>query len=187
MSSRIKRFLLLLLWPLTACTEPTTTINYHQTAVCRGSQGQPGDQSTDYNAGPQHVYVVFGVEGIDNSQNPATFNFDPTKMYVNGAERNFVDPNLPIYKWVLDPFTPAPTLVAGGGTIYYGMRGQNALVVETVNVETANTNGSAKAHQTAYSLNYKTGVGDPKVVMIRTDSSALSLPNKADCAEMVLQ
>jgi hypothetical protein len=154
---RAKRPLLLFLLPLAAYGAPTTTISYHQTGACNGGQGQPGGPSTYYNAGPKQAYVVFGIEGIDNSQNAATFNFDPTKMYVNSARKDFVDPSLAIYKWVLGPFASVATPIGGRGSIYYGMRGQNALVVQTTN-----TNGSVEAHQTSYLLNYKTGAGAPR-------------------------
>lgn len=168
---------------LTGCPNPngTVTISYHQTGACNGGQGQSGNPSTFYNAGPNQAFVVFGIERIDNSAGAIGFNFDPTKMFVNGTPRDFVDPTLMIYKWVLGPFASVPQSVAAGANIGFAVSGQNALVVQT-----ANPNGSAEANMTNYFLSYNSGPGDPGVIMSKTDASQTTWPNTENCATISL-
>jgi hypothetical protein len=168
---------------LTACPNPngTVTISYHQTGACNGGQGQSGNPSTTYFAGTNQAFVVFGIERIDNSAGSGNFSFDPTKLFVNSTTRDFVDPNLMIYKWVLGPFASVPQTIAAGSNIGFAVSGQNALVVQTVNAD-----GSAEANMTAYSLLYNTSSSDPGVIMIKTDASRNSWPNTEDCATISL-
>lgn len=179
------RYIAALLLPLTlaACPNPngTATISYHQTGACNGGQGQSGSPSTFYSAGTNQAYVVFGIERIDNSAGKVNFNFDPTKLYVNSSQRDFVDPTLMIYKWVLGPFASVPQTVPAGANIGFAVSGQNALVVQT-----ANADGSTEANMTSYQLFYNTGSGDPGIFMIKTDSSQTSWPNTQDCGTISL-
>jgi len=165
---------------LAACNpNGTATINYHQTGACNGGQGQSGDPSTFYNAGPHAAYVVFGIERIDNSQGRVPFNFDPTKMFVNGG--NHVDPGLMIYKWVLGPFASVAATVGANSTWNFAVSGQNALIVQTTAA-----NGASEANNTPYFLNYATGVNDPGVVMNKTDASQKSWPDTENCSSILL-
>ncbi len=116
---------------LTGCGQPAVTITYHQTGACNGGQGQSGDPSTSYNAGPHAAFVVFGIERIDNSQGKVPFNFVPTKLFVNACPRAFVDPTLMIYKWILGPFATAPLTEAPGKSANFPGTSQSALVVQT--------------------------------------------------------
>ncbi len=168
---------------LTGCPNPngTATISYHQTGACNGGQGQSGDPSTFYNAGPNQAFVVFGIERIDNSAGSVTFNFDPTKLFVNSTTRDFVDPSLMIYKWVLGPFASVPQSIAAGSNVGFAVSGQNALVVQTTN-----PNGSVEANMTSYFLLYNTGPSDPGVVMNKTDASQTTWPNTENCAAISL-
>jgi hypothetical protein len=168
---------------LAGCPNPngTVTISYHQTGACNGGQGQSGNPSTSYFAGPNQAFVVFGIERIDNSAGAVAFNFDPTKMFVNSTTRDFVDPSLMIYKWVLGPFASVPQTVAAGANIGFAVSGQNALVVQTTNPD-----GSAEANMTSYSLLYNTSASDPGVLMNKTNASRTSWPNTEDCSTISL-
>jgi hypothetical protein len=165
----------------TACTTPPVAITYHQTGACNGGQGQSGMPSTFYSAGSNQAYVVFGIERIDNSQGTSTFNFDPTKLFVNSTVRDFVDPNLSIYKYVLGPFASVNTSVTAGNNMGFSVSGQNALVVQTVAAD-----GASEANKTNYVLSYNTGAGDPGVLLVKSDSSQTSWPNTLDCATISL-
>lgn len=46
--------------------------------------------------GPNQAYLLFGIENIDNSGRTTNFAFDPTKLYVQQASQNFIDPSLAI-------------------------------------------------------------------------------------------
>lgn len=179
------RYIAALMLPLTltACPNPngTVSISYHQTGACNGGQGQSGDPSTFYSAGSNQAFVVFGIERIDNSSGAVPFSFDPRKLFVNSTVRDFVDPNLMIYRWVLGPFASVPTSVPAGSNFGYAVSGQNALVVQTTNPD-----GSTEANMTPYSLLYNASASDPGVIMIKTDPSQTSWPNTQDCATIAL-
>lgn len=166
---------------VTACTLHPVTITYHQTGACNGGQGQSGDPSTFYNAGPNQAYVVFGIERIDNSQGTINFNFAPTKLFVNTTTRDFVDPRLSIYQWKLGPFASVPTTVTAGNNIGFAVSGQNALIVQT----TA-TDGASEANKTNYFLSYNTAPGDLGVLFVKSDSKQTSWPYTPDCATISL-
>ena len=67
-------------------------------------------------AGPNAAFVMFGIEKIDNSASAKPFAFDPTKLYVQQATQEFVDPSLSIYADIFGPFAAISTSVAAGST-----------------------------------------------------------------------
>jgi hypothetical protein len=164
---------------LTGCPIPggIATISYHQTGACNGGQGQSGDPSTFYAAGTNQAYVLFGVEKIDNSGGTEPFNFDPTLLFVNSTVRDFVDPSLMIYKWVLFAGVASQAqTVPAGAVVNFSPSGQNALVVQTTAAD-----GSSEALVSSYSLQYNTPSGGPGVVMSKTNSIPPTVLSESDC------
>jgi hypothetical protein len=153
-------------------------ITYHQTGACNGFATNTGITTT----GPNAAYVIFGIEKLDNSGGTAAFNFDPTKLYVQQAVQNFVDPGLMIYPDILGPFAAVATTVPKGQVIGFSVSGQNALVVQTTNA-----NGSQEANQTAYFLKYNASASDPTVLLTKSDAARTSWPDTEDCSTIALQ
>ena len=161
----------------TATSSSPVTITYHQTGACNGFSTSTGITSAGSNA----AYVVFGIEKLDNSGGTAAFAFDPTKLYVQQAVQDFVDPSLGIYSNILGPFAAVAMTVAKGQTIPFSVSGQAALGVQTVN-----SNGATEANQTAYFLKYNAAATDPTVLLVKSDASQTTWPDTEDCATMSL-
>jgi hypothetical protein len=161
----------------TAIATNPATITYHQTGACNGFATSSGITST----GPNAAYVIFGIEKLDNSGGTAPFNFDPTKLYVQQAIQNFVDPGLQIYPNILGPFAAVATTVPTGQVISYSVSAQNALVVQTTN-----SNGATEANQTSYFLKYNASASDPTVQLTKSDASQTSWPDTEDCSTISL-
>lgn len=62
------------------------TIHYHQVGACNGYHNNFGG----VNAGPNAAFVIFGIEGINNPQGSTAYNFDPSKLYVQQAKKEFL-------------------------------------------------------------------------------------------------
>ena len=161
----------------TATSSSPVTITYHQTGACNGFSTSSGITS----AGPNAAFVVFGIEKLDNSGGNAAFAFDPTKLFVQQAVQDFVDPGLGIYPNILGPFAAVAMTVAQGQTIPFSVSGQAALVVQTVN-----PNGATEANQTSYFLEYNAAATDPTVLLVKSDASQTSWPDTEDCATISL-
>jgi hypothetical protein len=161
----------------TATAASPANITYHQTGACNGFSTSTGITS----AGVNQAYVLFGIEKIDNSGGSAAFNYDPTKLYVQQATRNFIDPGLSIYPNIIGPFASIATTVAKGTTLPFSVSGQGALVVQTTDA-----NGSKEANQTAYFLKYNAAPTDPPVLLTKSDATRTSWPNTEDCATISL-
>jgi hypothetical protein len=162
----------------TAVPSSPVNITYHQTGACNGFATSTGAVSV----GPNAAYVVFGIEKLDNSGGTAPFAFDPTKLFVQQAVRDFVDPSLAIYPNVLGPFAAVATTVPKGGVIPFSVSAQNALVVQTTNPD-----GSTEANQTPFFLKYNASSTDPTVLLTKSDASRTSWPNTQDCKTITLQ
>ena len=161
----------------TATTSSPVKITYHQTGACNGFSTSTGISS----AGPNAAYVLLGIEKIDNSGGAAAFAYDPTKLYVQQAVQNFIDPGLSIYPNVIGPFATAATSVAKGAVLPFSVSGQGALVVQTTDA-----NGSKEANQTAYFLKYNASATAPTVLLVKADASRTSWPNTEDCKTIAL-
>ena len=162
----------------TATSSSPVIITYHQTGACNGYATGSGAVS----AGPNAAFVVFGIEKFDNSGGTAAFAFDPTKLFVQQAVRDFVDPGLSIYRDIFGPFAAVATTVPKGGVIPFSVSAQNALVVQTTNPD-----GSTEANQTPFFLKYNASATDPTVLLTKSDASRTSWPNTQDCKTITLQ
>jgi len=125
--------------------------------------------------------VFFGIEELDNSGGTVSFAFDPTRLYVQQASQDFVDPLLSIYADIFGPFAAVPTTLTPGQDIKYAVTAQNALVVSTTNPD-----GSTEANQTAYFLRYNRQPTDPLINLVKSDASRTSWPNTQDCLTILL-
>ena len=161
----------------TAASSSPVNITYHQTGACNGFATGTGAGS----AGPNAAFVVFGIEKLDNSGGTAPFAFDPSKLYVQQAVRNFVDPSLSIYPNVLGSSAAVTMTVAKGQTIPFNVSGQAALIVQTTNA-----NGAKEANQTPYFLKYNTSATDPAVTLTKSDAARTSWPDTEDCMAISL-
>jgi subtilase family serine protease len=159
----------------TAAPPTPPTITYHQTGACNGYVNGSGGVS----AGPNAAFVMFGIEKIDNSASSKPFPFDPTKLYVQQATQEFVDPGLSIYADIFGPFAAIPTSVAGGFDMKFSPSAQTALVVQTVN-----SDGATEANNTSYMLRYNSAATDPPVLFSKSD--APPWPLTQDCTTISL-
>ena len=159
----------------TAAPPTPPTIAYHQTGACNGYVNSYGGVS----AGPNAAFVMFGIEKIDNSASSKPFAFDPTKLYVQQATQEFVDPSLSIYADIFGPFAAISTSVAGGFDMKFSPSAQTALVVQTVNA-----NGAIEANNTSYMLRYNSASTDPPVLFVKSD--APPWPLTEDCTTILL-
>jgi hypothetical protein len=161
------------------CAGLPAVITYHQTGACNGYADGSG---TVHSVGPNAAYVFFGIESIDNSGVATTFNFDPTKLYVQQAKQEFFDPFLSVYADLFGPFAIAPQSFVPGGFISFSAVPQGALVVTTTN-----SNGSIEANQTPYFLRYDRQPTDPPINLVKSDASRTSWPNTEDCTTIPLK
>jgi hypothetical protein len=159
----------------TAAPPTPPTITYHQTGACNGYVNSFGGVS----AGPNAAFVMFGIEQIDNSASAKPFAFDPTKLYVQQAKQEFVDPSLSIYADIFGPFAAIPTSVAAGFDMKFSPSAQAALTVQTVNVD-----GATEANNTSYLLRYNSSATDPPVLFTKSD--APPWPLTQDCTAIML-
>jgi hypothetical protein len=159
-------------------TGSPVTITYHQTGACNGSPTPQGIAS----AGPNAAYVVFGIEKLDNSGGATPFAFDPTKLFVQLAVRDFVDPNLTIYPNFLGSFAAVAMTVAKGQTFTFNVSGQAALIVQT-----KDANGAKEANKTPYFLKYDFSATDPPITLTKSDATRTSWPNTEDCKTISLK
>jgi hypothetical protein len=155
------------------------TITYHQTGACNGYVNGGG---TLFSAGPNAAFVFFGIEEIDNSGGTVSFAFDPTKLYVQQASQDFVDPLLSVYADIFGPAAAVATTLTPGQDLKFSVTAQNALVVTTTNPD-----GSTEANQTAYFLRYNRAATDPLITLVKSDAGQTSWPNTQDCTTIVLK
>jgi hypothetical protein len=159
------------------CAGLPVTITYHQTGACQTYVDSFGAHSV----GPKAAYVFFGIEEIDNSQGTASFAFDPTKLYVQQAAQDFIDPGLSVYAAIFGPFASVPTTLTAGQDLKFGVVGQGALVVSTTNPD-----GATEANQTPYFLHYNRAPTDPQITLVKSDAARTSWPNTPDCKTITL-
>ncbi len=163
---------------LAACGNPDAIIKYHQVGACNGGQGQSGDPSTSYNAGPNQAYVVFAIESVDNTQVTSSWTLDPTQFFVNTMTKDSFDPSLMIYHWVLGPFALVNTTIPAKTSYGFSPFAYGVLVVQTSALD-----GASEASKTDYNLLYTpTGPG----VILSRDPTA-STAYTPDCASIKLQ
>jgi hypothetical protein len=160
------------------CSGLPVTITYHQTGACNGYVNSSGGHF----AGPNQANVIFGIERIDNSGGSASFAFDPTKLYVQQAAQDFIDPGLSLYPDIFGPFASVPATLTAGQDLKFGVVGQGALTVSTTN-----TDGATEANQTAYFLHYNRAPTDPQITLVKSDAARTSWPLTKDCLTITLQ
>jgi hypothetical protein len=152
--------------------------------ACNGGQGQSGDPSTFYNAGPNQAYVIFDIEKIDNTTRSSVFNFDSTQVFTNsGSVKSSLDPTLMVYAQKLGPFAVGNYTVAAGKDIGFFAGAYGALVVQT-----SASDGASEADRVSYFLGYtgSNSGGVPPVIMSNTQSSVTSWPYTPNCADISL-
>lgn len=157
--------------------EPPVTITYHQVGGCNGYTNSFGLVS----AGANFAYVLFGIESIDNSGGTSTFDFDPSRLFVQQKIKDFVDPSLQLYTDILGPFAAVKTAVVAGNDLKFSVSAEAALVVSTTNA-----NGAVEADQSSYFLLYNRNTGDPPVKMVKSDAKQTSWPLTEDCRSISL-
>jgi len=155
------------------------TITYHQTGAC---QTYVDGMGNGHSTGPHAAYVFFGIERIDNSGGTTTFNFDPTKLYVQQAAQDFFDPFLSVYKDLFGPVAVQAQSFSPSANISFSPVAQGALVVTT----TA-TDGATEANNTPYFLRYNRAASDPPINLVKSDASKTTWPYTPDCTTITLQ
>ena|SRR5271157_264202 len=163
---------------LSGCGGTDAIVTYHQVGACNGGQGQSGDPSTFYNAGPNQAYVIFAIENINNTQVTSSWTLDPTKFFVNTTTKDSFDPSLMIYHWVLGPFALVDTTIPAGVNYGFSTNGYGALVVQT-----SASDGASEADTTKFNLLYTpTGPG-----VILTQNPPASTAYTPNCANVQLK
>jgi hypothetical protein len=122
---------------------------------------------------------MFGIKKIDNSASSKPFAFDPTKLYVQQATQEFVDPSLSVYADIFGPFAAISRSVAGGFDMKFSPSAQTALVVQTVNA-----NGAIEANNTSYMRRYNSAATGSPVLFSKSD--ARPWPVTEDCTTILL-
>jgi hypothetical protein len=157
------------------CTLPSVTITCQQIGACNGSA------SFMFSAGLNAAYEVYGIQGIDNSENPSAFNYNPSNLYVQQASgQDFFDPGLMIYADEFGPFASIPATIGATNVMNYSPYGLGATIVSTTN-----SNGAVEANATSYPLNYKQQSTDPLVVLVNADPTQTTVDNAQDCDNVV--
>lgn len=181
MSKASKLSILLLPLALAGCPNPgppDAIVHYHQVGACNGGQGQSGDPSTFYSAGPNQAYVVFAIDSIDNSQVAQPWTAKVAGFHVNPSDS--FDPTLMIYRWVLGPFAMVDTPIPANVNYGFSPSAYGALVVQT-----SAANGADEANVTNYQLLYTPAVGAPGVIMEKGPPT--SWPDTQDCSSIALK
>ena len=161
-------------------TASPVTITYHQYAACTGFATNSGGSST----GPNAAYVVFMIDGIDNSGNNVTFNFKQENLFVqdpHNGQQDPVDPGLMLYPNIFGPFAAADGPIAAFSNAQFQVSEDVGLVVST-----STSDGSVEANQTAYALQYQAKPGDPPVTMLKTNAGQTTFAGQADCRQIGL-
>jgi hypothetical protein len=163
----------------TGCGSSSVTIQYSQIGACNGYNGSNGLVS----AGANQAYVIFAIQGIDNSQNSSAFSYEPSSigLTINGKFDAF-DSSLALYHDILGPFGAVATTVQAAKSITFNPHGYGALIVQT----TA-SDGASEANKTNYFLTYQNPPANTSVVMSKTNSSQTTWPNTPDCHTIQLQ
>jgi hypothetical protein len=160
----------------TGCTIPPVTIRYSQYSACTHVPLNPGVATVDFN----HAYVVFQIEGIDNSSTQA-FHFNPNKLFVQQDTKDFADSKLRIYDRIFGPFAAVADTFGAGEDAEF----QAAEDVSVV-VATSTSDGAIEANQTPYTLSYDEQLTDPPVSFIKSNATRTSWPIEQDCCSIGL-
>jgi hypothetical protein len=165
---------------LAGCGNIDAVVKYHQVGSCNGGQGQSGDPSTFYNAGPNQAYVVFAIENVDNTQVTSSWTLDPTKFFVNSTVKDSFDPSLMVYRiFGISPSVALISTTIPASTNYgFSPYAYGALVVQT-----AASDGASEADKTKYNLLY-TPTGPGVIMSQNPPASTAYTPN---CADVQLQ
>lgn len=160
---------------LTAATcppaEPVVTVHYRQVGACNGYQRGTGP----VNAGVNGAFVAFKVISIDNSKRSTAFNFDPTRMFVNGTS-DHISTSLSLAQ-DLAPLSAVPVTVPA-----MTHQGNNGIGV--VRVSTAAADGASEANNTNYILAYERGPGDPGVLLQKQNAGQTTFANTPNCTSI---
>lgn len=164
----------------------TATISYSQVGACNGDAAAP--------ARPNQAYVIFKVEDVDNSKGNVDFLFLPTRLYVDqssekekatwigGWKRQFVSEETKFLKDLGGAAAATKAVPHNGKTAF------NSFVF--VAVGTVNSNGSAEANQTPYTLAYDSepvqGETNPAVTLNKTNATQKTWPATESCQDIKL-
>jgi hypothetical protein len=165
-------------WVATVSAAPIT-ITYHQVGACNGYLTNNGGAVS---VGPNAAYVIFAIDTVDNSQNPRSWAFDPSRLFVSqGGRQEPFDSSLALYNDVLGPFQVRPTSVPGGTDDAFGLS-FGALVVQT-----AIADGAVEADQTDYFLLYNRRPTDPPIALVKSNATQTSFPLTENCRDITLR
>ena len=145
------------------------TIQFEQVGACSAYV----DGNTTTSTGPNSAYVVFKVLGIDNTQNPGSFGFDPSRMSIESRKATFNN-TLSLARLVAVPLLQPTVIPAKQATAL----NRYAFFVVT----TDDANGAAEANATNYKLRYSRQDVDPFVSF--TKAGPTSWPVTANCREI---
>lgn len=161
---------------LSGCPNPSqnpanslATIQFEQVGACSGYV----DGNTTTSAGPNAAYVVFKVLGIDNSEDPRSFAFDPSRMSIEVSLAHF-DNTIRLASLAAVPLLQPTVIPAKQATSL----NRYAFFVVT----TDDANGAVGANSTNYMLRYSRQDADPFVSFTKTPPT--SWPVTANCAEI---
>jgi hypothetical protein len=156
------------------CGPNNATINFTQIGACNGYKDT---SSTIVSAGPNAAFVVFRVDSLDNTGSSVAFNFDPSRMWVNGTSPHaHMDSGLTLAKTIGVFQAPATSVPAKQLTLIHGF----AVAV----VGTTGGDPATQANQVNYFLSYDTTSSDPSVLPVKKNSSQTSYPGNDNCLAM---
>jgi len=149
-------------------------VNYTQIGACNGFMSTSNNLVS---AGGNAAFLVFRVDSIDNSQSSIPYNFDPTRLSVNGTSPSaHIDPGLTLASTIGVFQAPAETVAAKQVVQVHGF---GVTVVPTSGGDPA-----AVANKINYFLTYNTVSGDPSVVTTKLNASTTSYPGNDNCLAM---
>jgi hypothetical protein len=164
----------------------TAAISYRQIGACNGFSTGGGAATR-----PNEAYVVFKIEGVDNTKMGSDWPFIPSRLYVDQSsekqktewigswDRHFASSN-PRFAQGLGVTEVTPASVPHGANM--PTKG-----IVMVAVRTAKTNGADEANQTSYTLSYDAQPSDPGVVTSKTNAAQTTWPQTEDCKAIVVQ
>jgi hypothetical protein len=156
------------------CGPNKAAVNFAQIGACNGYKDTSGSLAS---AGPNAAYVVFRVDSLDNTGSSVAFNFDPSRLWVNGTSPNaHMDSSLTLASTIGVLQAPAISVPAKKLTLVHGF------VVAVV--PTSGGNPATQANQVNYFLSYDATSSDPSVLPVKTNASQTSYPGNDNCLAM---
>lgn len=145
------------------------TITYAQVGACNGTAWQPLGADVPYSdATADYAKVVFQIQSVSNPGVDA-FSFNPANLYIQTPNGQFhFNSNLDIYSYLFGPFGVAaatvPPYASNSNVGGYG----------AANVYVNNGDPASVADRTQYSLSYAGQVGDPPIILVKSNASQTS-------------